>query len=508
MRKPLLWFSVLVLALAVAAPAAAAPTASPGVLGATTWLRAQQRPDGGYAGFGNASDGGSTADAALAFAAADVDPSLVLAADHSVADFLAAAASSYGATTGGAANLVLAAVASGLNPYDLGGANLVARIQASFSQGTGLYNAQLYVDALAVLALKAAGATIPSAALDALVHGQAADGGWAFTGATQAGQSDTNTTSVVIQALVAGGRAPSPAITSALAYLHTAQVADGSFVYQVGAESPPVGDANSTALVVQALVAAGQDPNAATWHQALAALQHFQNPDGAFRYRDDTPGDNVLATVQAIPALLLKPLPIAPGASFGHVSALQRATQPETPVAGCTYVAVTQHNLCAGFRAFWNRYGGLATYGYPLTEEFVQNGLTVQYFERARFEWHPGSNPARYDVELGLVGDEVTVGRATQVPFQPTTPVFGCTYFAATGHNLCAGFGAYWNQFGGLATYGMPISEEFPEQNPDTGQIDTVQYFERARFEWHPGADPVHFDVALGRLGAAALQAR
>src|SRR5690606_4867394 len=29
--------------------------------------------------------------------------------------------------------------------------------------------------------------------------------------------------------------------------------------------------------------------------------------------------------------------------------------------------------------------------GHPLTEEIRENGLVVQYFERARFEWHPGS---------------------------------------------------------------------------------------------------------------------
>jgi len=182
--------------------------------------------------------------------------------------------------------------------------------------------------------------------------------------------------------------------------------------------------------------------------------------------------------------------------------------QPTTAKAGCTYFAITGHNLCAGFQAYWNKFGGLAIYGYPLTEEFVENGVTVQYFERARFEWHPGTDPSHFDVLLGLVGDEVTAGRATQAPFVPTAAKAGCTYFAATGHNLCAGFAAYWNQFGGLATFGMPISEEFQETNPDTGQVYTVQYFERARFEWHPGAWPARFDVELGRLGAQVLAMR
>ncbi|HET9015103.1 MAG TPA: ferritin-like domain-containing protein, partial [Thermomicrobiaceae bacterium] len=143
---------------------------------------------------------------------------------------------------------------------------------------------------------------------------------------------------------------------------------------------------------------------------------------------------------------------------------------------------------------------------YPLTEEF--HGCdpqgwcgTMQYFERAIFEWHPGIAPSRYDVQLGLVGDQVTAGRATQAPFQPTAAQAGCTYFAATGHNLCGAFQSYWNQYGGLALYGMPISEPFVENGL------TVQYFERARFELHPGTNPALYNVLLGRLGAQILDA-
>lgn len=33
------------------------------------------------------------------------------------------------------------------------------------------------------------------------------------------------------------------------------------------------------------------------------------------------------------------------------------------------------------------------------------------WFERARFEWHPGSDPARWDVMLGRVGAELLVSR-------------------------------------------------------------------------------------------------
>ena len=48
--------------------------------------------------------------------------------------------------------------------------------------------------------------------------------------------------------------------------------------------------------------------------------------------------------------------------------------------------AETQHSLRGAFRAYWHQHGGLAQFGYPISEEFVLDGRIVQYFERARFE--------------------------------------------------------------------------------------------------------------------------
>jgi hypothetical protein len=50
--------------------------------------------------------------------------------------------------------------------------------------------------------------------------------------------------------------------------------------------------------------------------------------------------------------------------------------------------------------------------------------------------------------------------------------------------------------------FGYPISKEFEERNPDTGEVYKVQYFERARFEWHPENQGTPYAVLLGRLGA------
>lgn len=180
-----------------------------------------------------------------------------------------------------------------------------------------------------------------------------------------------------------------------------------------------------------------------------------------------------------------------------------------TGSATARYFPETDHWISHGFLRYWQQYGGLAQFGYPLTDEFTRNGIIMQYFERARFEWHPGSWPARYDVLLGLLGNEQTATRkaAGEVPFRRVTAASdaNCTYFSETGHRLCSGFRSYWSRNGGLAIYGFPISEEFQERNPDTGKVYTVQYFERARFEYHPEYRGTPYEVLLGRLGVQRL---
>src|SRR5690348_17514604 len=73
-------------------------------------------------------------------------------------------------------------------------------------------------------------------------------------------------------------------------------------------------------------------------------------------------------------------------------------------------------------------------------------------------------------------------------------------YFPETGKSVGGRFLEYWNQNGGLAQQGYPISDEFQETSDTDGKVYTVQYFQRAVFEKHPeNARP--FDVLLSLLG-------
>jgi hypothetical protein len=169
-----------------------------------------------------------------------------------------------------------------------------------------------------------------------------------------------------------------------------------------------------------------------------------------------------------------------------------------TALANC-FPAATDLCIDPYFLARWRDHGGLAINGFPISDlrfERLEDGrfYEVQYFERVRMEWHPEATDPQYRVQLGQFGRRIH-------PADPPVPAIpGATYFEATGHNVTRPeFVAFWLANGGLAQFGFPLSEEFEETLED-GKRYRVQYFERARFEWHPEA-PEPFKVQLGQFG-------
>ncbi|MEW6029752.1 MAG: hypothetical protein ACOYZ8_00655 [Chloroflexota bacterium] len=55
----------------------------------------------------------------------------------------------------------------------------------------------------------------------------------------------------------------------------------------------------------------------------------------------------------------------------------------------CDLYAQTGFPVCYAFRDFYNKYGGAAQFGYPISPFEFHDGVIVQYFEKARFEWQP-----------------------------------------------------------------------------------------------------------------------
>ncbi len=81
-------------------------------------------------------------------------------------------------------------------------------------------------------------------------------------------------------------------------------------------------------------------------------------------------------------------------------------------------------------------------------------------------------------------------------------------FFPETNHVVRGRFWQYWNEHGGLAQQGYPISDEFPEVSLTDGKSYTVQYFERAVFEYHPDYAGTLYEVLLSLVGVDAYQAK
>lgn len=175
------------------------------------------------------------------------------------------------------------------------------------------------------------------------------------------------------------------------------------------------------------------------------------------------------------------------------------------------YFLESGHTLGGLFRTFWEQNGGVAKLGYPISEELLEKSpldgqeRKVQYFERAVLEHHPENAGTKDVVMLAAVGLWVTNGRGLPEA-EPTENTADKWYFAETKHIVKEAFLRYWQQQGGLATFGYPISEEMPEISSADGKVYTVQYFERARFEWHPTFAGTPQEVQLGLIGKQALE--
>lgn len=196
------------------------------------------------------------------------------------------------------------------------------------------------------------------------------------------------------------------------------------------------------------------------------------------------------------------------------------------PVAGAEDAdcfVETSHCLSGRFEGYWERNGALPVFGLPLTiasdelNRDVGKEYRTQWFERNRFEFHP-ENSAPYDVLLGRLGDDRLRQLGINWRSRPREngAKTGCLWFEQTGRNVCnqsgnAGFAAYWQSHGlqdprldaygrSLALFGLPLTEARMEKNA-SGDTVLTQWFERARFEWHPDK-PAKFRVLLGLLGS------
>jgi hypothetical protein len=200
------------------------------------------------------------------------------------------------------------------------------------------------------------------------------------------------------------------------------------------------------------------------------------------------------------------PTPVPPTATPAQVATPSAVPTVEIPGPGSRTFPETGKTVPGLFLDYWQNNGGLPQQGYPISNVMGEispldgKAYTVQYFERAVFEYHPENQPP-FNVLLSQLGtfrykQKYPDGAPDQTP--NISP--GSVLVPETGKRLGGKFLDYWRTHGGLAQQGYPISDEFRETSDLDGKTYTVQYFERAVFEMHPENQPP-YDILLSQLG-------
>ena len=170
---------------------------------------------------------------------------------------------------------------------------------------------------------------------------------------------------------------------------------------------------------------------------------------------------------------------------------------------GGRYYSETGHTLDARFVAFFDRHGGEAILGYPITDSFIdpRSGWRAQYLENARLELVPEGSAGVVGVRLSALGEALGGWDAPLSPDQiPASADATCRYYAESGHAVCHAFLDFYLSNGGPAQFGYPISEFKLEGER------IAQYFQAFRFEWYPEAAP-GAQVRLASLGRQHFEA-
>jgi hypothetical protein len=183
---------------------------------------------------------------------------------------------------------------------------------------------------------------------------------------------------------------------------------------------------------------------------------------------------------------------------------------PPRTAPGTLLVPARRHSVAAPFVATYRRLG-LQVIGSPLTEAHEEGDTLIQVFAHLRLELRGGRvvvGALGRDVFLtqvyrGVSGDPALAayrgggGGVSTIPNSATA-----RYFPSTHHTLRGDLLRFWQQHGGIAVFGAPISEVVRDENRGgSGRRDQMQYFENARLERHPeNKDPRHA-IEVGALG-------
>jgi hypothetical protein len=148
----------------------------------------------------------------------------------------------------------------------------------------------------------------------------------------------------------------------------------------------------------------------------------------------------------------------------------------------------TGFEIAGEFLKYFDQHGGLEIFGYPISAAYNRHGVMVQYFQKARMEWHV-VGPYANTVTLGNLGQEL--GFQNEGLAKPVRSTWRRLYFEETQHTVSHFFLKYFHAYAGVDLFGPPITEMFIEDQK------VVQYFQRLKLVW----DPRTMRVTTGSLG-------
>jgi len=278
-------------------PALQPGTAYVAALKALDWLAGQQGVDGGY---GTES---SSAESLLSIGANNLPAAdwRLSSQDPSLLGYFIRHAISFAGSGGGQSGKL----AVGLSATSACWPRSAAQPMQFYFTQDGSFSNFNFNHAYAMLGLAALDQSIPVTSTQHLKNLRQPNGGWEWSNGWG---TDTNTTALAIQAFIAAGEPVTASeILSGLNYLASAQNTDGGFPYDPNSPWGTESDPNSTAYVIQAILSVGQDPITGTWvisqTNPIAYLLDMQLPDGSIEFSKGL-GGNLYATQQAIPALM------------------------------------------------------------------------------------------------------------------------------------------------------------------------------------------------------------
>lgn len=289
---------------------------------------------------------------------------------------------------------------------------------ALYGDGDPQYDG-VWRQSLALLAQHTVGVEPPKASVGWLAGQQCADGSFApyradtGTACDAKTMVDTNQTAAAVQALAAlGGH---DAVTGkAVDWLKSVQNEDGGWGYTAGGDS----DANSTSLVIGALAATGEEPaevlkDGESPYDALLKLalpcdgKGGEDGAGAFAFQPDKKGElvaNADATAAGVVGSLGAGLVVEPGKGGSKDAGCKKADTPEQAAAnGAAHligVLAEDGHLVSAFPGSEDQpdYGNTADAVVALAAQGAtgQAAKSVAWLEKNAADWAAQSGPAAY----------------------------------------------------------------------------------------------------------------